>query len=100
MPLRLPVSTKASDDRILQVSPIEGKVAKSSSGLLDPRLYTGDNRIHAVMNPSTRLWSFKYEQGLVPNSLKQEFTSFTKLLKFAQAYFKNRNLQIKEITHA
>ena len=86
-----------SADRILELSVIDGKKPLSSSGLIDPRLFNGDQKLHAVMDPQTSLWSFKYSEGILPQPLKGTFTGFTALRKFAEDYFKKRNIEIKEI---
>lgn len=85
-------------DRILVLKPVEGKSSKSSTGLVDPRLFKGENSLHVVMDPSSCLWSFKYEQGGLPFPLRDvSFTSFGKALNHAKEYFKSRNVEIVEI---
>lgn len=86
-----------SDDRILVLSIQEGKSAKGSTGLLDTRLFSGDNQLHAVKDPTTCFWYLKYDKGGVPEALKGRYTAFKDLLKFAQAYFNERNIDIKEV---
>jgi len=86
-----------SSDRILVLRPIEGKTPVSVSGLLDSRLFTGENKLHALMDTQTSLWSLKYEQGGLPEPLKQRFTSIKKLMDFVTAYFNKRNVEIAEI---
>jgi len=85
-------------DRVLSLKPIEGKATISSTGLIDRRLFTGENKLHAVQNNETTLWTFKYEKGQLPPILQNSsFTSFKSLLKFATDYFIRRNIEIKEI---
>lgn len=84
-------------DIIIVIQPIEGKNALSNKGLVDNRLFTGENRLHAVMNTQTCLWHLKYDSGIVPPALQQQFTGFTRLLNFVKDYFKKRNIEIKEI---
>lgn len=96
-----PESKMRSPDRILKLEPIDGKKPLSSTGLVDPRLFKDGedgNRLHAVMDTSTCLWSFKYEKGAVPPTLKdQKFTGFKKLRDFAEDYFGKRNIRITEV---
>jgi hypothetical protein len=95
-----PESKMLTSDRILMLSPIEGKKATDSMGIVDPRLFSkgeDSNRLHAIMDPETCLWSFKYEKGAVPPALKGTYTGFRALKKFAEAYFLNRNIQITEV---
>lgn len=86
-----------SPHRELIVKPMEGKKAKqSSTGLLDPGLFTGTNSLHAYMD-ETGLWFCKYERGILPEPLKQKFTSINKLVVFVKDYFGKRNLEITEV---
>lgn len=89
-------SKMRSTDRILVLRPIEGSKAKSSTGLVDPRLFKGDNNLHAIMDPMG-LWYCRLDQGVIPPELKQQFTSFAKLLKHIQEYYKTRNIEIVEV---
>lgn len=83
-------------DRVLVLKPLDGK-AKNSHGIVDPRLFKGDNNLHAIMDPMTTLWSMRYDVGTVPPTFHQKFTSFKKLYDFAYNYFKSRNIEIKEV---
>ena len=86
-----------SPHRELIVRPMEGKQAKQShTGLLDPGIFTGTNSLHAFMD-ETGLWFCKYERGILPEPLKQRFTSLSKLLSFTKDYFGKRNLEIVEV---
>lgn len=86
-----------SNDRILVLEVLEGKTAKDVTGMIDTRLFKGGNNLHAVMDERTNLWSLRYEAGLVPEPLRQQFTTFNKLLDFCKKYFLTRNLIIKEV---
>ena len=86
-----------SNDRILVLEKIEGKEVKSSTGLIDPRLFTGKNKVHVSFDEQNQLWGFSYEAGGVPEDLKQRFTTFPKALDFARHYFNKRNINIKEV---
>ena len=84
-------------DRILVLKVKDGEKPLSSTGLVDPRLFTGENKLHAVQNPRNLLWSFKYDQGGLPPVLKQQFTNFETLFKHATSYFATRNIEIVEV---
>ena len=86
-----------STDRILVLQPMEGKKATTTTGLVDTRLFKGGNRLHAVRDKTTSLWYMKYDEGILPDPLKQKFTSFKSLADYARAYFEKRNIQIVEI---
>jgi hypothetical protein len=84
-----------SSDRVFRLTPI-GDV-KDTNGIIDKRLFSGENKLHALMDTQTCLWSLKYEMGGLPNPLKQQFTSFSRLLTFVTEYFKRRNVEVKEV---
>ena len=84
-------------DRILVVKPIEGKKALNSSGLVDPRLFTGANNLHAIQDPGNTLWSLKLDSGGLAEPLKQRFKTFDTLLDFVKSYFRKRNLEVTEV---
>lgn len=84
-------------DRILVLKPIEGTKAKSSTGLDDPRLFNGGNNLHGIKDQQTNLWYFKYESGVIPEPLKQRFTSFPLLKKHAEDYYVKRNIAVVEV---
>src|SRR5882672_11382398 len=90
-------SKMRAPDRVLVLEPIEGLDPKRNTGLVDTSLFTGTNKLHAKMDPATTLWSFQYERGILPEPLKAKFTKFSILLKYADDYFKKRNIQIKEV---
>lgn len=85
------------DDRVLILRPIDGSKALSSSGLVDPRLFTGENKLHAKKTPNGTLWYMKYDAGAVPEPLKAKFTTFPQLLDYAKRYFSKRNIEITEV---
>lgn len=87
-----------STDRILTLEVIDGKKPLTSTGLVDGRLFTGDQQLHLKMDPETCLWYFQYSNtGLLPEALKGKYTGFKAGIKFAEGYFKSRNIRIKEI---
>jgi|SRR5215207_7103224 len=84
-----------STDRILSLQVIDGEKAKSSMGLVDTRLFTGEQKIRLKMDPQTCLWSFQYtSNGLLPQGLEGQFTGFKAGLKHAEDYFRKRNIQV------
>jgi len=86
-----------SSDRILQLKVKDGTQPRTSTGLLDPRLFTSGNNLHAIQNPETTLWILKYDQGILPTPLKQSFTSFKKLLQYVELYLEGRNVEVVEV---
>jgi len=86
-----------TDDRILVIAPIEGVKTKNSTGLVDTKLFTGGNKLHAIKDPQSYIWYMRYENGVLPTPLKQRFTSFSNLLKFARIYFMKRGLEITRV---
>ena len=83
-------------DRILILRPADGK-ATSTKGAVDHRLFTGTNKLHAVHDEQYNLWHLKYDSGVLPQPLQQQFTSFVKLLAFVIEYYKRRNVEIVEV---
>lgn len=87
-----------SDDRILVLKPMEGKDAtRASTGDTDPRLFTGNNRLHIIMDPPTGFWYFKYDHGGLPGALSDRYTRYKQAFQVAEAYFKKRNVEIVEV---
>lgn len=82
--------------RILKLQPMEGAKIKNSSGMVDPRLFEGENRLIAKMD-ETSVWRMRYEKGITPEPLKQAYTSFAKLRDQAVRYFKTRNVEVVEV---
>lgn len=85
-------------DRIISLTPMEGHSVTSDKGLIDRRLFTGENRLHACMADDGCLWYLKYDSGILPGALRQQFTGFNKLMTFTTEYFKKRNVIAKEVT--
>lgn len=79
-------------DRVLLLKAQDG--AKSSKGMVDPRLFNGENKLHVVMNSENLIWSFRYEHGGLPEALKQQFTNFKLAYEHAEKYFKTRGIDI------
>src|SRR5258708_21270275 len=84
-------------DIIIKLKPIEGKSPKSSTGITDNRLFTGENNLHAIMDKQTCLWYMVMDSGVLPHPLKQRFTNFNLLLRHATDYYARRNIMITEV---
>ena len=87
----------ASKDRVLVLKPIEGKDTLNTKGMVDKRLFTRENNLHAVMDPEYGHWRVEYDSGIIPPAFQQRWTSFSKLYNFVTEYYKRRNVQITEI---
>lgn len=85
-----------SVDRVIVLKPIEGKTTLRASGLTDSTLFTGGNRLHALLDESG-IWSLQYERGVIEENLKQRFTSFPRLMKHASEHYRKRNIKIEEV---
>ncbi len=83
--------------RELVLELITGKTVKNSIGMLDPRLFSGEVQLFAVVDPQTMLWSLKYSAGKLPQTLNQQFTTFRDLLAFTKNYFLSRNIKIVRV---
>lgn len=82
--------------RPLRLKLIDGKAPKSSTGVTDTGLLTGENKMNAIFDEQTGLWRLKQVNGFLPPLLKQSFTSFNGLMKYAKTYYKNRNIDLEE----
>ncbi len=87
----------ATNDRVLVLKTIDGKEPKGSTGVVDPRLFSGSNKLHGLYDDRTGLWNMRYETGALPGALQQKFGTFEQLEEFARKYFKTRNVEIVEI---
>jgi hypothetical protein len=85
--------------REIVLRPIEGKKPLNGIGLVDPRLFKGSNKLHAIM-AEDGLWYCKYADGNVPEPLKIKFTTVKKLVEHVRSYFENRNIEIVEVKNA
>lgn len=86
-----------SNDRVFVLKAIEGESSRNGAGIVDKRLFTGSNRLHAIRDGQTSLWSLKYDSGILPEPLKQSFTTFQKLREYVAGYFQRRGVQITEV---
>ena len=89
-----PESKMRSPDRILVLNVID---SNARIGLIDPQVFTGNNPLHAKRDDQAGLWYLQYEHGILPEPLKQRFTSFKALLKYSDDYFRKKNIAIKEV---
>jgi len=93
-------SKMRSPDRIFKLEIIDGKKPMSVLGVADPRLFKeGDdqNRLHAVMDLETTLWSLKYDKGAIPSALSGRYTGFKQAFDSAKNYFEKRNIKITQV---
>ena len=87
-----------SGDRKLILEKLDpDKSIRSSTGLIDNRLVTGEHNLRAVRDPRNSLWRLRYTNGILPKPLKQTFTSFSALMRFTEDYFKKRNVKIAQV---
>lgn len=95
----MPETSMRSTDRILKLQRKEGEQAKRVSGVLDTRLFSGEQKLHLKMDPQTSLWSFHYEfAGNLPPELNgKTYTTFSKGFEHATRYFETRNIKITEV---
>lgn len=87
------------NDRAFALEQIDDKAPISSTGLVDKRLFTGENRIRAIRNEgSHNLWYFQYDKGNLPGALEGvKFTKFDQAQKYLENYFNTRNIRVKEV---
>jgi hypothetical protein len=90
------ITKMKSNDRIIILEPMEGG-AKNTKGMTDNRLFSGENKLHAKMDPVNCQWYLQYDSGIVSDALKGRWTSFAKLKDHVENYFNRRNVKIKEI---
>lgn len=86
-----------SDDRILILEQIPGTKGRNAAGNVDPRIFTGENKLHVIYSEVNGMWKFQYEQGGLPEVLKQNFTTFTEALAEVTKYFAKRNIRVAEV---
>lgn len=82
-------------DRILLLEKENPK--DKDNGIIDPAVFEGKNNLHAVQDPTTGLWNFKYERGGLPPNLKNKFTSFRAAYIQAESYFKTKKIKITKV---
>lgn len=90
------VKKEQSTDRVFKLTQRPGTKTLTDTGLVDQRLFKGDNRLHAVMEPASCHWFMRYDKGGLPEPLKGRYTSYPKLVEAAATYFSARGVDIKE----
>ncbi len=85
-----------NDVRTITFKLMDGKNPLSSTGIIDHRLYKGENRIYATRDENF-LWYVKYDKGAIPPALNQKWTHFPRMIDDLTAYFNTRNVVIKQI---
>lgn len=83
-----------SYDRVILLKPIEGKDTLSSTGKVDPRLFNGGNKLHAIYDVTSGLWGLKVENGSIAGGLQGQFSEFEMLLNHVTSYFGRRNIEV------
>ena len=86
-----------SDTREILLAPMGGKNTLSSSGMIDNRLFNGENKLHATLDMRTGMWHLHYDIGGLPGGLKGNWTLFSELESHVRNYFKTRNVVVTEI---
>jgi len=86
----------ASSDVILKLRPKDGS-AKNVKGVVDNRLFNGENNLHIKMNPQTTLWTLEYDHGQLPLVFKQQFTGLQKAMTQVRMYYEKRGVEIVEV---
>lgn len=87
---------KRSDDRVFVLEEIPNYKPMKTKGLLDQQLFRGGNALHALRGDD-QIWRLRYENGGLPESLKQGFTKFSICKDFVERYFNARGFAIKEV---
>jgi hypothetical protein len=83
----------AMDVKTFTIRPKEEGNAKSVTGLVDNRLFKGGNKLNAIQDAGTCLWSLKYEIGGLPEGLKDlQFTRIKAVEDHVKRYFDKRGL--------
>lgn len=87
-----------SDHRILNLR--QKGPSKDSSGVMDRRLFNGENKLHAQFNHNTGMWRLNYDSGGLPGGLQMLFTTFPELLDHVRVYFSKRNVEVYDVVDA
>jgi hypothetical protein len=97
IPMTADIRNNKTTDRLIILKTKEGMNTLSGSLTMDNRLLTGDNELHAIMDPQHCHWYLKYKHGVLPQPLQQTFTSFPRLLKFVTEYYLRRNIEVEKV---
>ncbi len=85
------------DDIILELKPIEGKEPMNSQGVMDKRLFKGENKLHVFRDEYKGLWRLKLDDGSLPMPLQQHFTRYDLAKQAAEEYYGKRNVEISKV---
>jgi hypothetical protein len=90
-----------SEHRIIHIRPMNnGKSTLNSSGMVDNRLFTGENKLHATYIDHSGMWKLHYDIGAIPGGLQMQFTTLQELLTHVRSYFKKRNVEVVDVVDA
>ena len=89
-----------SNNRTILLEKMPGKTVIDNTGAKDYRDFQTSTPLRAIRNDDTNLWAMRYDPpAVIPEILRQQFTTFDGLLKHVTTYFNKRNIRIKEIVH-
>lgn len=83
--------------RKLQITPLEGQTVTTSKGMVDPRLWKGENELYAEMDNTTCMWRLRYKHGMLPPQIQGTYTNFDKAFKAATKYYSTRGLEVTRV---
>lgn len=89
-----------SDHRVIGLKPMDGKKARDAAGMVDSRLFNGENKLHANYIDRTGMWKLHYDVGSLPGGLQMAFTTFSDLLTHVKNYFRKRNVEVTDVIDA
>lgn len=92
------VKYNRANDIVFKLKAKEG--GATFDGLVDKRIFTGENNLHAIMDKQTCLWHLTYDNGTLPAQLKGQYTGFNKLFDTVRVYYGKRNIEITETIDA
>ncbi len=84
-------------EREITLEVMDEKKPKNSLGMTDPRLFTGETKIYAVQDPHFMNWGLKQSQGVLPEPLRQRFSSIRALTDFVKSYYATRNIKVTKV---
>jgi len=93
------MSNTSSPDRVLKLGVINDKLPKTSTGMVDTSLFTGENNIHARIDGQTMMWTVPLrKRAQCPGPLRtRSGLVFLNCTKTLELYFANRNIKITEV---
>lgn len=90
------IKVNYADVRTVTFKIMDDKKPLSSTGLADPRLYKGGNKLYAQRGEDF-LWYVRYDKGALPPALQQKWTHFPRMVEDLNGYFNSRNIAIEQI---